>query len=225
MNKKRVFAVLFVLALAVVLFNNVLVQGVGGVDSGAVAGDAGKILNATSKLQEFTQENRTNFLGQQWKELLLKNGFIAGADKFFRQVNFLFVILFSRNYDLSLELFIAFLIWFFTFLSLTRYTFVLFKQGWEKWLVSFGGVLILAHIQLFNSLSSIIVKIIFYKKEWYWELIILLVIIVAIVFYYLVNKYVAALLKKSKEEKEKRELEFRVEKSEVRAKSIKKMAG
>ncbi len=223
MNKKGIVIGLLTFALAVILFNNVLAADMGGIDTGAAGSDAEKILNASKTLKGLTENDSISFLGGQWKELLLKNKFVAGMDEFFRKINIVFVILFSRSYDLSLELFLAFLIWFFTFLSLRRYTFVFFKQGWQKWLVSFGGVLVLAHIQLFNLLSGIIVKIMFYKKEWYWNFIILLVIFVAIVFYYFVNKYIATLLKKSREGKEKGELELKVEKGEERAKSIKKM--
>ncbi len=231
MNKREsLFWLFVVLVFLFFSFSDVLGQNVAGAGTG-LEGDAEKILNATEKLQRFHEnltgfgeEEKWEYLGRQWKELLLKNKLISSVDGFFRKINFVFVVLFSRYYGFSMELFFVFLMWIFTFISLPKY-FVWLKVGWQKLLAGFAGTLILAHIQVFNYLASGAFKLIFYKKSGVWVTIIYIVIFFAIIFYYFLNRYFAGMLKKSQEKKEKEELEFKVKKSEERMGKMRKGIG
>src|SRR3989344_5157591 len=72
----------------------------------------------TEQAQNFIEERKWEFIGQQWQELLLQNKFIKPVDALFHKINFAFVFLFARDYTFGLEMFFAFLWWMFTYFSL-----------------------------------------------------------------------------------------------------------
>lgn len=171
MNKKA-GALLLILSI-LLLSSNILAQAPEDIgNAGALDEDAQKILDAAEKLKEFTEEDKFEYLGSQWKELLLKRESIAKIDTFLKSINPIFLILLSRSYTFSIELIFVIIIWLITFFSLRKYI-IWFKAGWQKWGVSLLGTLLLAHIQFFNLLASIVFKLIFYKKTTYWIAIII----------------------------------------------------
>ena len=50
-------------------------------------------------------EGKWDYLGREWKEILLKRKFVSAIDGFFTKISILFKILFGEPYSLSLPLF------------------------------------------------------------------------------------------------------------------------
>lgn len=206
MNKRVVL-----LFVGLLLFSFVSAQAPGGLDPSVLENDS--IVRGVGKLQEFAEGERWKYLGEEWQGILLKNKVIARFDSAFTKANVVFVILFARDYALSATLFIAFLIWLFTWLSLSGYFLFIENKGYRN-LAALAITIALAHLQIFNFLSEGAFKIIFYKPEWWWSLISFILIVVAIFAYLYINKVFAAAIKKGAEAGKKRALEHRVRKQE-----------
>src|SRR3989338_3818114 len=102
--EKRYFALgLFLLAF-LLFFNYASAQLDSGIDESGFEEEADRILNATKPLREITQEGRWEYLGEQWKELLLKNKAVSAVDAGFKRLNFLFFFFLGQDYELSLTL-------------------------------------------------------------------------------------------------------------------------
>lgn len=200
MNKRKIFLLFFVFLLLISLV------------SSQNSGDLQENLEET---REQIDEIKYNFLGEKWKEIFLKNSFVSNLDNFFNNVNFLFIALFARDWSLSFDMFFVFLMWLFTLLSLQNYL-VWFKWLFflkENWQVNLGALaftIMLAHIQLFNSLSVVARKIILYRSSMVWAVASTIIIIMAAFFYLLINRYFGNKIKKIKEEQEKSELKTQV---------------
>lgn len=208
MMKKKVLC--FVI-LAVLLVSLVFAQE--NVIPGEIDEEGNKILNATRKLQEFTEEDRWQYLGGEWRDLILKNEAVSRVDSAFKCINFLFVILFARNYAFSMTLLFVILLWLFTALSLEGY-FVFLENKTYRGLAAFPITIVLAHMQLFNYVAKSAFRIIFYRIDWWWGLLSTVIIFAAVFVYFYINKIFAKRIKKGKEEGKKRALEHRVKKTE-----------
>ena len=176
------------------------------------------------KTKEQIEEEKLDFLGNKWREFLKGNEFIAKFDSFLKKSNIVFVVFFARNYEMSVEMFFVLVLWSITFISLIKYM-VWFKEGWQKFALALGSVVILSHIQLFNIVSRGMFKLMFYKKGALWVFLSIVIIIVIVMLYYYINKLIAKSLEDSKKAREKAELEMKVKKIEEREKSIVKASG
>lgn len=213
MNKK--IGGLFLLTLVLVGLISAFVSSQG--DLGGLKGDAENLSENVEGLRDFVEGEKYNYLGEQWKEILLKNKYIARANGNFEKINFLFVILFARDWSFSLEMLFVFMLWLFTYLSINSYsvwfnTLFMMREGWQRALASLAATLILAHIQVFNTISRAAVKVMFYRKDAWWNFVAFIVLIVALAAYLFINKYWARKIKKAKEKQEKADL-----KSDVKA--------
>jgi hypothetical protein len=207
--------------LLVLLFFVLLFSSFVAASSHDSLGNLGSVGEDAKTVQEIVEGKKWEYIGERWKDTLLKNDNIAAIDGFFRKIDFVFVVLFARNYDLALELFFAFLIWLFTLLSVQRYLFFL-KEGWQKTIGSFAVVVGLAHTQLFNYVSRELFRLMFFSSQWYWNLLSFVIIIVAIVFFYVLNKYISGLLSAQEAAKKVRRFERNQEKVETIAKELTK---
>ena len=76
-----------------------------------IEGAVDSIENNITKIKEFTEVSKWDFIGSQWKEFLLKDKTIAGIDAFFTKINIVFVVLFARDWSISLEMLFVFLLY------------------------------------------------------------------------------------------------------------------
>lgn len=226
MNRKREVFVFLVLFL--VLF--VSLSFVAAQDLGDISDQATK---TAENVSETIEDIKVKFLGTEWKEFLLKNKFIKRADKALTKLNPLFFLLFSRNYSLSLEMFFVFLLWLFVLLSVGSYTSFFEHPGFEKYGLSgltkliapLAITIILAHIQVFNSITAGIIKVIFYKSSTLWSIAAFVIVITGLIFILFLNKMLGDRLKKFKEDAEKKELKHEVEKQKAELEGMEEAAG
>ena len=162
--------------------------------------------------KDFVEEQKYNFLATQWKDFFLRNKFIAPVNVFFEKINIVFVILFARDWSFSLEMLFVFMLWLFTLLSLGSYARAfLIKVGWQRFLFSLGGTIILAQARIFNYISKGAIKVIFYKSSTGWNIVMFILLMFAIYVYFAINKMVSKSIKAKKEQQKKALMEKRTE--------------
>ncbi len=186
---------------AVLIFSQVcfvLAQTPPGLDQETIQND--NVVKGVQQLQNFTDKDRLDYLSKEWQELLLQNRYISAADSFFKNLNWAFLFLFGRNYELSLALFFAVLMWLATFSMLPRF-FVFLREMWMRYLAAFGGTVILAQLQLFNAVSNLLIRVYFYKFEWWWKVISLAVIFAGIGAYTIFLRYFGKIIEANKKKK------------------------
>lgn len=171
---------------------------------------AGDLEDSVNKFRDLQDPDSWSFIFSQWKEFLLKNKLISGVNDFFTNINIVFVIFFGMDWDLSPQMFFAFLFWIFTLFSAINY-FSTINKGGIGILYSFIAVVLLAQINLFEYVGKWSVSLIFYKTSIVWRILFFIVLIGLFVCWMLANKSVANWLKKRREEKEKKELKKSVE--------------
>ena len=212
--KRELVAVFILIVFLSFLSHNVFAADGTVLDNkAAVQSDADKILNATKQIQDLRDQKKWDYLSQQWKEILLKNKFVSSLNGAFTKLNFLFVFLFAENYDLSLTLFIAVLLWIFFFSSFGRAisVFSTFSQP-VSYIVAFCFSVILAHLRVYYGISLILFKIIFFKEGiWFWTGIIVFILLYLLVFTYY-RKIIWAIgrkFKKTQQDKEQWDQRFK----------------
>jgi hypothetical protein len=179
---------------------------------------------SASQAQEYIDAQRWNFLSGEWKEFLLKNPFIQRFDSTMQKLNPIYIVLFARDYSLSLEMLLVFLLWLFTLLSIPGYLYFI-EQEPLKWVAGLAGTVILAHLTIFNFLANVAVKIMFYKPVWYWSLIMFVVCIGLIATYLYLNRYLSGYLRAAREANKKRGLETKIKRIDAYQKSQSQAAG
>ena len=167
--------VLLLFIFFALIANNVYAQVDSGIDTSGFESDAGKILNATRQIRNLTEENRWEYIGEQLKGLLLKNKAVSTIDAGFKKINFIFFFLFGENYDLSLTLLFAVLLWIFFFAMFGKITssFSTFSEP-VSLVVAFCMAVILAHLKFYHLISLVLFKIIFFKSG-IWNFIFLVI--------------------------------------------------
>lgn len=171
-------------------------------------------------VREFTERDKWNFIGEQWKEFLLKNKVIAGVDAAFTKVSIVFVVLFAKPWELSIEMLFVFMLWLFTVLSLqtfmlwlfVRFTFLFFFFE-KKWIRVVGSILLtiaIAQTKIFNTLSAAIYKITFFKYGYWWKFFAFIACIVLIVIYFKLSKFLDKRIEAARKKIEEHEKELEV---------------
>jgi hypothetical protein len=147
-----------------------------------------KVDNTTDRIRTFTrEENKWQYLGEVWQEMLLKNPVVAKIDEIFRKGNTVFVVLFGRDYALSLTLIFLIILWFYFWGQFNKIigTFSTFSSG-TSMVISLGMTIILAQMRFFDWASEIIFKLVFFREGvwgWIWAIGgFLVVILVAMIF-------------------------------------------
>lgn len=172
-----------------------------------------------NNLAENISAIRTNYLGDAWKDLLLKNPTVSGINTIFTNLNPLFVFFLSRDYSLSLEVLFAFILWLFTLIALKNYLF--FSNKWYNAIVALGVVIMFAHMQFFNYVALAFFKFIFYKTSTGWSVAITLLLLVLSIVYLYFNLLIARSIKQAKKKEEERDMKARVEGTEGFIKGVK----
>lgn len=217
-RKGMFFIGLFLFLFVVLYINNVqsLGEGIEGVE-----GDAKKILNATTTLKKFTEEDKWEFLGKQWKEFILRNAFIAGIDAFLRNINIVFRFIFSQDYDLSLTFFVSvfLLLYFFFAIGGIIKSYSAFSPT-TSYVTGFGLTLILAHTKLFKLLAELFIWLIFGDKPWWVSLILSVFLAGILVVVYILRRNVQKMLIQSRENNERDRREMKLRMGEQAAESL-----
>ena len=214
------FSVLFVFSLLLIGFVGAQLEDV----KEQITDTTESLQNNITKAKEFTEKDKWDFIGSQWKELLLKNKVIAGVDATFTEANVVFVFLFARDYSLSLGMLFVFTFWLFILLILPKFVKFLriplifspkfFEKGLNRFLFSLGGTIILAHTGLFRSLSEAAERAVRYKISFWWRIAIFIAIFAGLFLCLKLGDFISKSLQRSREESEKEELKERVERGE-----------
>jgi len=188
----------------IILLNVIFVQAAEEFDSNAVEGDAGKILNATSKLKEFGNKEKWEFLAEQWKELLMKNKVFAAINGFFEKISLVFFIFFGMKYEFSPLFFMTVFVWVFHLWLFSSFILEFFplSKG-TKFIAGIGIVMILSHIKYIGFITKLLLSVMLWK-EGVWRWIIPIVVIFVVIFIFVFMKLIK---KKIKEEEGKRKKE------------------
>jgi len=217
--EKRYFALgLFILAF-LLFFNYASAQLDSGIDESGFEEEADRILNATKPLREITQEGRWEYLGEQWKELLLKNKAVSAVDAGFKRLNFLFFFFLGQDYELSLTLVFVFLLWvfFFTMFGKIVSNFSTFNPN-VSYILAFCMATILAHLKAYKMISLVLFNIIFFREGvWGWIFLVLFFALYFIVLIF-INRIIwklGRLTKRTKEEQENLEIFFTMKQQDL----------
>ncbi len=199
MNKKIYVVFILTLLLLPLILNFVASQNI-STDIFGITPDSGV------KLTE-----KWDYLGKEWKNMLLANPIVKGIDSFFQKINFVFLFLFGIEYSLSLALFLTIFLWlylFFTFFNILSNS--LFSKG-VSLIISLGFAILIAQIKLFQMPVNFIIGLFFGEQTWWMKLItgvgILILLVVVFVLIKKFGKQLAANKKKVKEEKNRIKLE------------------
>jgi hypothetical protein len=198
--KKGVFLWVFLFVVLIGFVAPILAQNI------SLDNTIDQIQNNPDKINDINY----NYLADEWKAYLLKNPFMAEADTFFTQINWLFVILFARSWSLSLEMGIVFLVWMFTLFSALSYMRVR-TTGWGELGLSLAITILIAYIQVYNVIARLSIKLIFYKTSWVWSLLSSLILFVVLYLYLYFNKMYAKSMLKAREDSKKKDLKAEVE--------------
>ncbi|MAE49300.1 hypothetical protein CMI48_00580 [Candidatus Pacearchaeota archaeon] len=166
--------------------------------------------------QQFLEQERWEYLGNQWKELLLKNKIINQIDTFLKKISFLFIFLFGEPYALSLTLLLAIMLWIFFFTAFSHIfaEFSTFTKG-IAYTIAFGIAVISAQLGIYRQLSEVIFRIIFYKTgiwQWAFFFIFLLAWMMGLMF----MKNIALGMKKWKDDERKKKIQAKLDQEVLR---------
>ena len=218
MNKFYACLILLILSLA---FVSAQLAGV----EDQIEGVVDNLENNITKIKGFTERDKWDFIGSQWKEFLLKNKVIAGVDAFFTKINIVFVVLFAHDWAISLEMLFIFLLWVFTAISLYGYTnCFLIKSSFQKFFIALALTIVLAQARLFYFISTGLIKVILFKSSPWWKSLTLVVVLGGLVVYLMVNKSISKSLIKAREKRDKELLEEKVKKTEKFQENMVKVA-
>ncbi|MEM4181694.1 MAG: hypothetical protein QXX68_00875 [Candidatus Pacearchaeota archaeon] len=176
--KEKLFKTAFIFIILFLLVGNLSSVFSANIDDlGKQIESGGKKLEETQKnLERMTKEDyKWEILSKNWREILLKNKGIAFLDGIFKKGNIVFVVLFGKDYSLSLTLLFLIILWFYFWNQFYKIlsTFSTFGNS-TSLIISLGITIILAQIQFFDKISELLFKFIFYRQEiwgWIWYLI------------------------------------------------------
>ena len=175
MNKKILFSV-FAFIFLVSTLSFIFVQASLD-DFGRKIEETGKKMEEGSKkIERLSKEDyKWKVLSENWREILLKNPVIAKVDYVLKKGNVVFLVLFGRDYSLSLTLLFLIIIWFYFWNQFYKIlsTFSTFGNS-TSLIISLGMTIILAQIKTFDWISEMLFKFIFYREGawgWLWYLI------------------------------------------------------
>jgi len=213
MNNLRGLAFLFIFLL--------LISGVvGQVDTSGLEDSLGNVEDNVEDLREFGDKERWEYLGERWKESLLKSKFIQAIDNFFKWIDSygVFRFLFAEKYDLSLTFFFALVWWVFLFLLFAQVgRDLLWFSKETNVLIAFAFTIILGQLKVIALFSYLTFLLLFYKSGVWgigWTIAFFVFYFSALFYMKKVVGSLTGMFKGMKEKREKKELERRVEKTE-----------
>ncbi len=150
-------------------------------------------------------ETKWDYLGKEWKNILLKNKFVGAIDGFFKKISFVFEVLIAEPYTFSVTFLVVVLLWLYLFLKFAEIVrdYSTIPSG-VSYLVGLGFTLVLAHIGVIRKITEFLGWIVFKPEAWWarWIIIIILGIILILIY-----KFTSLLGKSYKKDIEKLEKE------------------
>jgi len=212
LKSKRGIAFLFFVGCILVLLTMPLLasQDLGGVGN-ELQGGVDKLSEGANKYTETAYwQEKWDYLGQEWKKILLKNSAIAALDNFFTKISIVFKILFGAPYSMSLILLGIIFLWFVVFLDAGKLinSWGIMGTGGLAYLASGLLAVVLAQIKLLEYIILILGRLAFSPANRWTRLFIMLAIFLGFVFFsYFVNLY-SKFLKTRKELLQKKATEL-----------------
>ncbi len=160
--------------------------------------------------KEILVEGKWDYLGKEWKEILLKNKFVSSIDNFLTKISIVFVILFGEAYSLSLTLLFVIMLWFYFFFKFSE-IFTDYSSFSSTVAIGIGLLctIIFAQLKVLRQIIEFFGWLAFSQESNIWRFLIMLGIFLALMgIYYLSSKFGDGVKKsKEKSEKEKEEME------------------
>ena len=156
--------------------------------------------------QEYWGE-KWDYLGQEWKTILLRNSIITSLDEFFRSISSVFFILFGLHYEMSLVLFFVIILWILVWNIADNW----FKNSglmprYSAVVLSMLLVIGLSHLGIFSSIVIFIGRLVF-SPESKWARLILGIGILFIFFLFQHLSHFFSKYLKAKREANEKQLE------------------
>ena len=211
MKNKFVFGLvvllLFVLPLTLQLVSVVSGQGeIPGIPTGFSPEELERRQAELEKLRNVTE---WQYLGQRFKESLLKNPVISEIDSFCSKpsVSIVFRALFGMPYELSITLLFVIALWLIVFIDFGNilgkyYSF----SAWASYGISFGIAVIFSQVQIFRIIVNFVGTLVFSREAWWARVFIVFSVILFLLFIDQVSRYFASYLQKLKEAREKKKV-------------------
>lgn len=140
---KKIGAIIFILIFFLV-FGNLIIKAdlISDANSGIQ-----KVENIQNEISNLKDTN-SSYLGEQWKNNLLKNKFVSSVDSSLQKISIIFEILLGEKYIFSISFFLMILVWIYLLFNLS-YLMKTFFSGGISWAISFLILLIFARVHFF----------------------------------------------------------------------------
>jgi len=198
MRKNKKIVLLFVLLFVFAFLQTAILKA-------DLSGTQDKLDESVGNL-EGVQENietKWDYLGKEWKNILLKNDIVKTADGFLKKISPAFVVLFGEPYSLSLTLLFIVVFWFLFFFKFKEILtdFSMFSPA-TSMIISFGLVIILGQVggNLFKKLVGFLGWIVFSQDAWWARTILIVVVVFAIILISKMSSLFGEAMKKNREE-------------------------
>lgn len=202
MKKSILFVIIlsFLLVSSLVLFSLISVQS----DLENLGEGLQEKIQKVEDIKTEIEETKWDYLGQEWKKILLKNEFVSLVDSFLEKISFVFEILFAEKYSLSLTLFLMVLLWLYLFFKFTEIfrDYSAFSSG-VSIILALSFTIILAHFQILRKIIEFFGWLVFSQEAGLWRFFIILIIIFIMFFLYSLSSKLGEAYKKEREKTEK----------------------
>ncbi len=165
------------------------------------------------KFRDLQKPDSWTFIFSQWKEFLLKNKLVSGVDSFFTKINIVFLVLFGMSWDLTPQMFFAFLFWVFTFLSINRYMSNL-NSGLISWFYSLIFIVVMAQTNFFEYFGKWMVSMIFYKDSILYQISFFFVALIFIIVWFGAHLGLAKYIDKHKKDSDEKRFKRSIKNTE-----------
>lgn len=169
-------------------------------------------------------ETKWEYLGKEWRTILLKNKVVSGIDNFLTKISIVFKILFGQPYSLSVALFFVIVLWVIVAKGATGIVKAIFSFM-NPWLIRLSGVLIAIALAQSGALAAFIdfIGALIFKQENKWlRAGLILVGLFMLFIVYQVEVIIANAIKESKKEQKQKEAETAGEKIKKFSKNLEK---
>jgi hypothetical protein len=170
--------------------------------------------NLQDTIEEYSDkdawEEKWDYLGNEWKNILLKNKVIFALDSFFTKISIVFHILFAQPYSMSLILLGIIFLWLFVFLdsgNLIR-AWGIVGEGLFPYLASFVLAVAIAWTTAFENIIILLGRLAFAPEHWWTRTLTIVFIILGFVVLQYLSRLMSGLLKGRKEDLKKRATEL-----------------
>lgn len=168
-----------------------------------------QLQEGTEKIEDIKdtlEEKRWEYLGKEWKKILLENKFVSTMNSFLTKISIVFVIFFGEPYSLSFVLLGVIILWFYFFLKfseiLTDYSSF---SSTTSMVIGFALTMVLAQFKILKKIIEFFGWLIFWKESNIWRFVIVLVIFLLMIGLYYLSSYLGERHKKQKEEEAKQQ--------------------